>query len=359
MISTSQRGLPDQLRNAFREVLNDCLHSLFKPDKFQELCVNFLALQGEVSQGRQSAIEYLDENKLVTSGTSAILGTIIPARENECVTPIDVDNQRNPQVSKAPKSSEEGLEDIFQQVERLKVHIPQRVATDARISINHLRLDRRVNRRLQRWWAEPDSRFLWIQEPPYTKVSCTVASVSFAAKQSGIPVVEVSCQRSFDDNGAEVRGLDLFTMAVYSMIYQLTHNALNSLKSRIDISTATLEALDGTPKSIPLALALVKDLITMDTTPQILIISGFQNLEGRTSATLTRYILELLQIVNPDPLGCQNSNIKTLILTPGQSLTLLGAVKQIERLDATIAAEKHYLPLNFAMPETKDKDPAD
>jgi hypothetical protein len=357
MISTSQKELPDQLRKAVREVLNDCLNSHFKPDEFQELRVNILALRGEVSQGRQNAIEYIGENKLLTSGTSTLLETIVPVRNEEFVSSIRMESSRNFQVSEPSKSSNERLEEMFQQIERLKTKIPQRVTTDARISNGQSRLDGRVHRRLQRWWAEPDSRLLWIQEPPYTKVSSTVASVCSAAKQSGIPVIEVSCRRSFDNDGAEVGHLDLFMMAIYSMIYQLIRNALNNfLNSRIDIATQTLEALDGTPTSIPLALALIKDLITMDTPPQILVISGFQNLEDLTNATLTRYILELLQIVYPDPLGGPKPNIKSLILTPGKSLTLLGAVKQTEILDATIAAQKHYLPLSFALPETKDKD---
>lgn len=70
--------------------------------------------------------------------------------------------------------------------------------------------EQRVDARLRYWWAEPKSRYLWIQEPPGARsTSPTSTAVFLAAQRAKTPVIRFSCVDECGIGASMLTPLDL------------------------------------------------------------------------------------------------------------------------------------------------------
>jgi hypothetical protein len=137
---------------------------------------------------------------------------------------------------------------------------------------------------------------------------------------------------------------------VYSFLYQVAQiTGLTRLQNSAFI--LLIKDLDGSLASVPSALALLKEFMPFLETPHIFIIDGFQRLDTQEDPELMQSLLGLLEVLRPISVG-SNGEVqarKTLLVTPGQTETLLERVQPHEILDATILKEVDSQPLLFSM----------
>ncbi|KAH0541794.1 hypothetical protein FGG08_003749 [Glutinoglossum americanum] len=198
--------------------------------------------------------------------------------------------------------------------------------------------DPEVVYRLRRWWGAGASGLLWVQGPDSAGGPASLAGdVAAVARRCGVPGATHVCRRVGSDG--EVFGhAGLFVDLLCSLVHQLVQGVAAGFSSDLDFGPARFARLDRrSPGSIPAALLLVRDLLSLQTGRQLVVLDGMQWLDYSNDATLERQLEEFLRILkaaapdnsNPSPL------IKTLITTSGQTLFLMDEVDEENRVDAT------------------------
>jgi len=181
---------------------------------------------------------------------------------------------------------------------------------------------------LQAWTSASESRTLWIYGPIEaipSELSLTASYVVSTVNRLKIPVIAHSCP-------CQAATLESFMLVSYSIVRQLIWLLPDRFKSDIDFGTDRFRELTGDIKSIPDALFLIEDLLTMMPQLVVFVIDGFQYLDeeketGDNSVYLT-FLLETLK-------AAQNAMaLKILITTDGFSQRLSQLLEADEQLDA-------------------------
>ena len=346
MISSTQKSLPERLRATFTEVLDERLRSIFQDD-LKPLETNVLALREELSQSHQALIGYLEKNMLVSSALDTILETIMNSKMKGMAEVLE--SPKVVAIFDTPHSAESEriytAAQLRSEVSRLVVqslYIPDAACI---YYANQFRPDRRVNTKLQRWWAASRSSSLWIQEQVDARSPSLInIGVLIAAQRAKTQVIRFCCADECGSKACVSTPLELLIKLVHSFIYQLAHQLQFTYTSDGSITLSRFDSLNQSVDTLPLALHLLRDLISVDSTPLIFEIDWFHVLEDRCNASSTTYLKELLGILrSSDNASSRQCRVmKLLITTPGQSLVLLEYFKFYERVDALDSTEKHY-----------------
>jgi hypothetical protein len=181
---------------------------------------------------------------------------------------------------------------------------------------------------LQEWTSASESRTLWIYGPVEaipSELSLTASYVVSTVNRLKIPVIAHSCPY-------QAATLESFMLVSYSIVRQLIWLLPDRFKSDIDFGTDRFRELTGNIKSIPDALFLIEDLLTVMPQLVVFVIDGFQYLDqeketGDNSVYLT-FLLETLKAAQ-DKIA-----LKILITTDGFSQRLSQLLDADEQLDA-------------------------
>ena len=125
----------------------------------------------------------------------------------------------------------------------------------------------KVYHSLQEWLSASESRMLWIYGPPHTTkasdLSLTSAFVVSMITRSKLPLVAHRCQNS----GSEIEAL---ISMIYSMLIQLIWLLPEKFSTDVDLSSDRFNQLDRSIGTLPHALLLMEDLLTL--VPQLLVV---------------------------------------------------------------------------------------
>jgi hypothetical protein len=334
------------------EVLDDRLRSVFLGG-LGPLEANILALREELSQGHQALLGYLEKNMLVTSALDTILRTIMDSRAKGLAEILE-----KPRVTDVSDSTEVVESDSVYKVAQIQSDVSILnirglcLTSEARLyHAGKFCADKRVDARLRRWWADPKSTFLWIQEPLDRSTSLISTAILIAAQRADIRVIRFSCVDECGTGTSISTRLGLLIKLVHSFIYQLVQHLQSDFTSEIEFTSSRFKSIGQSVETLPLALDLLRDLLSLDSTPLICEIDGFHKLEDRRDVSLTTYLIELLKVLRlfkGSSTGLHQV-VKSLITTPGQSLTLLEVFGPEERLDASIPTEEHYCSITSSL----------
>lgn len=192
--------------------------------------------------------------------------------------------------------------------------------------VHSLEADPETIFQLEEWWRSSHSDSLWIQESPYTETPSPLAIETISlAETAGLPIIGCFCERQFDPSFVELAHTELLIRLVYSLVYQLVHTFEEQFSSTLDLSKERFSRLDRDPSTIPLALELVEDLLSLKSGRLIIVIDGIQIFDD-AAPSLQHHLSHLLRILQG---SCQQDHrvdelaLKTLYTTPGQALILM------------------------------------
>jgi hypothetical protein len=166
--------------------------------------------------------------------------------------------------------------------------------------ISNLQVAGEIVTRLQAWISGATSQTLWIiglTSFPAETTNAASYIVTIATK-GNIPCVSYFCRfekseflKREDSNGVKVDGL---ISLLYSLIRQLIMLAPPTLEEPYDCYTG-LPLLDGSEKSIPQALDLIKILLTQVPRLLLCVIDGLQMLDQGSTTSYIRQLVDILQ----------------------------------------------------------------
>ena len=174
------------------------------------------------------------------------------------------------------------------------------------------------------------SQFLCIVGPHQamgeSMTTLIAAKYAASAAKANIPVVSFVCKLSrskdLNDRTPEAEGL---ISLVYGLIRQLINLLPLVFESKKQLDLETFERLDGTLKTWPLAIAVLKALL--DSSPSVLlcVIDGFELLEDPSTQ---KYLVNLIDALcghngNSDDRKSTKRTLKILFTTAGRSRCLL------------------------------------
>ncbi|EPE34731.1 hypothetical protein GLAREA_10425 [Glarea lozoyensis ATCC 20868] len=145
-----------------------------------------------------------------------------------------------------------------------------------------LQLHTEILTRIARWSKNPISASLWIcgmhQAERPSRYTLTTAHLVLATQNAGIPVLSYFCQRralsrpivggeeqeedEHEDDEEERPAKSKVSMVVLSLIFQLVRLLPEVVTTQIDLSVSRFSSLAPTHSALPLAMSLLKDLLT-------------------------------------------------------------------------------------------------
>lgn len=346
-------NLPDQLRTAFTEVLDGRLQSEFR-EELLPIQGHLLELREQVSQSHQALLEYLEKNQLITMAVDTVLRTILDTQKRQIgVTSVPARSALplldTPIVAANTVSSNDHQEYTTDHVLDLEKYDQMPLPKSHILQVGQFRAEKRLNTRLEEWWINPKSQLLWVQEPLNTSISYIASSIYLAAETANISVAGYLNQRGFYDKTIKRDPHELFLRMIYSMILQMTDNITKSSICNHGLKRTWSKGLDGSLSSLEIAFSILSELLLTSTGPQIIVTDGLHLIDRGTDPTLRANVLKLLEVLRSSGMNQDKTTIapliKVLIVTPGQTLTLLDTVEWNEKLDITVAKGTHYLPL--------------
>jgi hypothetical protein len=204
--------------------------------------------------------------------------------------------------------------------------------------------------RVQAWMSATTSHTLWIRGPGQTSVPSEVSLAALyivsVATEANIPLIAHCCQwDNADDLSQDISRspqMDGLVRMLYSLIRQLTWQAPDRFETQADFSRARFARLDSSPRSLPAALSLFKDLL--DVVPRLLfcvidglqLLSGLEENEDEDNDTEV-YLCQFLEILQ----DCKDRKVlKALFTTNGFCSALNNALDEDEIVNAIEAVRQ-------------------
>lgn len=193
--------------------------------------------------------------------------------------------------------------------------------------------DSEITTKLQQWWMVASSEILWVQSPQDSGQTALASEMIALSSESDLPVVAYFCQR-VDADGQALSQMEIFIDMIYSMIYQLCKCFSHHASVPIDMNASQFSALDGTTRSLPKALELIRDLLAVNVNRQLFIIDGMDILDFSDDSVLEGHLKALFVLLRGKD---QHGVIKTLITTEGHSGMILDEVGWEGTVDASLS----------------------
>ena len=187
---------------------------------------------------------------------------------------------------------------------------------------------------LERWWSEDQQMCLWIQGPADDITAPSLVGEMYAmARSAKISVAAYFCQK-INPAGIAVTQEELVINLLYSLIYQLTHSLPQDFSGAIDFNPEKMLKLDGTVASLAPAISLFQHLISIGSTPVVVLIDAFDLLDSGDDVALQNQIKVLLEALKSSTQTPGKAN-KTLLYTSEPSMTLLTELGPENTVDAS------------------------
>ena len=203
---------------------------------------------------------------------------------------------------------------------------------------------------LQDWLSASESRILWIYGPAHTNkpsdLSSTSAFLVSLITREKLPLIAHQCRNSGSEKEA------LISM-VYSVIIQLIWLLPKKFSTGLDLSPDRFNLLDRSIGSLPKALLMMEDLLTLVPRRLLVVLDGVQLCEdGRDDEQGTGMFLRLLLEILKD--SKDGRVVKVLFTTDGICRTLwrkLDPHKQLDLLNAAGGSAGHWAMAGLVIPE--------
>jgi hypothetical protein len=187
---------------------------------------------------------------------------------------------------------------------------------------------------LERWWNDDQQVCLWIQGPPCDPAVPSLTGEMFAmARLKKVPVAAYLCQNIGPD-GTAITQAEMIVNLLYSLIYQLVHNLPEDFSDLIDFDTERIAKLDGTLSSLAPAMSLFRYLLSIGSSPVLVLVDSFDLLDSSDDAELQAQIKILLDGLR-SPIQAPGKANKTLLYTSEPSMTLLTELEPENIVDAS------------------------
>lgn len=190
--------------------------------------------------------------------------------------------------------------------------------------------------RLRRWWSNPNSELLWIQEHIGPDIISSISKGILALTQkANLPVAAWQYIHA-SAPGGDVSNYTTLSPMMLSLIQQIIQSLPSEFESSIDFGPERFRKLDGSHESVEHATRLLKDLLQLVDQPFIIVIEGLQMIEREKDQYVQsglRGLLKLLQHPHEDH-ASRGMPIKTLLITPGQTRLLINEVQLANRCEA-------------------------
>ncbi len=182
---------------------------------------------------------------------------------------------------------------------------------------------------LQEWLSASESRILWIYGPPNpnkpSDLSSTSAFIVTVITRAKLPLVAHQCQNSGSEIGA------LISM-IYSVIIQLIWLLPDNFATDIDLSSDRFIMLDRSIGTLPDALLLMEDLLTLVPRLLVVVLDGFQLCEdARDDEQGTGLFLNFFLAILKN--GKEGRVLKVLFTTDGVCHNLWKKLDAQEQID--------------------------
>lgn len=188
---------------------------------------------------------------------------------------------------------------------------------------------------LEEWLKSSESRTLWLYGPAFasmpSELSSAAAHVVFILKNSKIPSIAHRCQQ-------ETSKTDSLIIMVYSLMVQLVHLVPNTFTTEKDFSADRFARLNGSVASLPDAMFLMEDLLTITPKQLICVIDGFQLADDEKPGT-DPVLNFFVDILHQKAVG---KVLKVLYTTDGVPSRLRGRLDPDDRVNVMHEAGKHH-----------------
>ncbi|KAI0882065.1 purine and uridine phosphorylase [Annulohypoxylon maeteangense] len=209
--------------------------------------------------------------------------------------------------------------------------------SDSNVLLTDTSMNSQVLIRLKKWWSNPNSELLWIQEQAKpSSQSSTSKGILDLARKANIPTAAWQYSRGID-LGNDGASCVILNQMLFSLIQQILQNLPSEFQSPADFNIERFRKLDGSRESIEISINLIQDLIQIGDQPLMVIIEGLQMIDrGKDphAESGLRALLKLLQEPQ-NGLGTEGRPVKTLLITPGQTKLLISEVKIANRCEAS------------------------
>ena len=204
-----------------------------------------------------------------------------------------------------------------------------------------LNIHMEIFNRIQDWNSAPTSQSLWIQgsfQAPtpsqYTLLSAYIISI---AQRASVPIISYFCQHDVEphtcsnDKRSCVSQSGMISM-IYTLINQLSSLIPDDFRSHSDFSSTSFQSLDGTDSSIPHAISLLRNLLSVGPYMLFCVVDGLQTLENPANMIFLKEFIDVIRSADRSKEGESPRTIKTLLTTDGFIEALI-CLKGNERLD--------------------------
>ena len=194
--------------------------------------------------------------------------------------------------------------------------------------------DTNVIWKIQNWWCSEKPEFVCVQcgpsqQPIERSIGSDIAALGRAAN---VNVIAHSCQR-INSAGMAHSPTEEFINLVYCMIYELCNNWQEDFSTSRDLSKARFMQLDYTPDSIPSALELLCDLLSLKRSRCLVVIEWMDILDSSNDPALEMHLKSLFALLrSKEGIAC----LKTFITTESYSRMIVDEVREENYVDASL-----------------------
>jgi hypothetical protein len=238
----------------------------------------------------------LKEGSLQTNGSMG--PPTLPAMKRRAIADVGLENSES-FVSSLNAIPNWSRDSILADVEALKPYLQTAANVDKLIDLSRsIAVNTEISIRVHRWVTNTSSEALWIEGPPGpsqpSQSTLTSAFMLGNLRRVGIPAMLAFCQydqrhwRTWDDEKA-------FLGVIYALIYQAANMIPERLEPelvQLDLSSARFQKLNGDVGTLPDAIRLLADLITIGPPLKFCIIDGLHLFDGRQLSKLVQKSLK-------------------------------------------------------------------
>lgn len=196
-------------------------------------------------------------------------------------------------------------------------------------------LPEEVMMQMQMWIQAPKSKMLWVGGDPVAPygsgLSQTAMRLSTVSMEAGLPCVSFYCKPRYDfAKTSHVSGREAGLIALlYSVITQLTYLLPAEFPATKDLDSDQFRLLDGSMDSVPVALRIIRALLTHAPPSLIWVLDGVQLAEDQATIPYLRTFMEILREQEDQRVS------KVCFTTDGNSRALMSSMRAHERVDAS------------------------
>jgi hypothetical protein len=185
----------------------------------------------------------------------------------------------------------------------VQAYVPRIRSEETDITLKKLKVDNELIRTLRKWLVDSDDpqeqNTLWLIGDKATYISALVFDAC-SNKGPQSPVLAFSC-RQLDEKGADLSAETLLLHLVYTWLNGLLHILIATPNPPKRINQPGFQRLDGTPKTLELAIDLLGNLLDELSVPCVALIDHFKYLDRQVSPEYKSRLTQLTALFGRRP----------------------------------------------------------